>query len=62
MAENSEITQIRGETPDFESSKGGLEKIPLLPRSAWSSQLAYLKALLKAKQSLDKRERYFPSS
>ncbi|HAX77383.1 MAG TPA: hypothetical protein DCY88_16500 [Cyanobacteria bacterium UBA11372] len=29
----------------------------LLPRQAWSSQLAYLKAVLKAKQALDRREK-----
>ena len=30
---------------------------PLLPRQAWNSQLAYLKAVLKAKQALDRREK-----
>lgn len=29
---------------------------PLLPRNAWTSQIAYLKAILKAKQALDQRE------
>ncbi|QMS87912.1 hypothetical protein HUN01_10050 [Nostoc edaphicum CCNP1411] len=49
MAENSE------KTTDLDlSSSEDLEKIPLLPRSAWNSQLAYLKVLLKAKQVLDK--------
>ncbi|MFH7028988.1 MAG: hypothetical protein ACHBN1_27245 [Heteroscytonema crispum UTEX LB 1556] len=57
MAENSEIAKIQEETTDVESSKDGLEKIPVLPRSAWNSQLGYLKAVLKAKQALDKRER-----
>jgi hypothetical protein len=28
----------------------------LLPRSAWHSQVAYLKTVLKAKQRLDQRE------
>jgi hypothetical protein len=54
MTENSGIAEILGEASDFESSKDELEKIPLLPRSAWNSQLAYLKAVLKAKQVLDK--------
>jgi hypothetical protein len=49
MAENSE------KTTDIESSPSeNLDKIPLLPRSAWNSQLTYLKMLLKAKQVLDK--------
>ncbi len=32
-------------------------QISLLPRSAWSSELAFLKAMLKAKQALDRREK-----
>ena len=32
-------------------------QIPILPRSAWSSELAFLKAMLKAKQALDKKEK-----
>jgi hypothetical protein len=49
MAENSD------KKTDVESLKSEeLEKIPLLPRSAWNSQLTYLKVLLKAKQILDK--------
>ncbi len=47
MAENSKIAELREETTKAESS-------PLLPRSAWNSQLTYLKVLLKAKQALDK--------
>lgn len=39
---------MQDKTTDFES-------FPLLPRSAWNSQLTYLKVLLKAKQALDKR-------
>jgi hypothetical protein len=31
----------------------------LLPRSAWSRQLTYLKVLFKAKQALDRAERSF---
>jgi hypothetical protein len=29
------------------------QKIPLLPRTAWKSEIAYLKAILKAKIALD---------
>jgi hypothetical protein len=29
----------------------------LLPRQAWQSQIAYLKAILKAKQALDRIEK-----
>ncbi|MBN4000527.1 hypothetical protein [Nostoc sp. LPT] len=55
MAENSEITTISENKTDLKSSPSQeLEKIPLLPRSAWNSQLSYLKVLLKAKQALDK--------
>lgn len=55
MVENSEITTISAKKTDLESSPSEeLEKIPLLPRSAWNSQLTYLKVLLKAKQVLDK--------
>jgi hypothetical protein len=34
-------------------------QIPILPRSAWSSELAFLKAMLKAKQALDKKHKPF---
>ncbi|MCC5615174.1 hypothetical protein LC605_08815 [Nostoc sp. CHAB 5836] len=54
MAENSENTTIPEKKADIESSSSEeLEKIPLLPRSAWNSQITYLKVLLKAKQVLD---------
>ena len=33
--------------------------ITILPRRAWSSELAFLKAMLKAKQALDKKEKLF---
>ncbi len=56
MAENSEIVKIQEEKTGVESSKDELNKIPLLPRSAWNRQLSYLKELFKAKQALDKRE------
>jgi hypothetical protein len=48
MTENSQKTDLDS------SSSEDLDKIPLLPRSAWNSQLSYLKVLLKAKQVLDK--------
>ncbi|MDZ7964435.1 MAG: hypothetical protein RM368_05605 [Nostoc sp. DedSLP03] len=55
MAENSEINTISEKKTDLKSSPSEeLEKIPLLPRSAWNSQLTYFKVLLKAKQTLDK--------
>ncbi|MGF1935080.1 MAG: hypothetical protein RM347_011850 [Nostoc sp. ChiQUE02] len=55
MAENSQITTVSEKTTDLELSPSEeLKKIPLLPRSAWNSQLTYLKVLLKAKQVLDK--------
>jgi len=34
-------------------------QISILPRSAWNSELAFLKPLLKTKQALDKREKAF---
>lgn len=36
--------------------------VPILYRSAWNSELAFLKAMLKAKQALDKREKLFEKS
>ncbi|MEH2247727.1 hypothetical protein [Nostoc sp.] len=54
MAENSEITTISAKKTDLESSPSEELEKPLLPRSAWNSQLTYLKVLLKAKQVLDK--------
>jgi hypothetical protein len=57
MTENSEIVEIEGKATDSNSSQVATEKMPLLPRSAWNSQLGYLKALLKAKQALDKSQR-----
>ncbi|MEH2181857.1 hypothetical protein [Nostoc sp.] len=57
MAENSEIITISKNKTNLELESlpsQEVEKIPLLPRSAWNSQLSYLKVLLKAKQVLDK--------
>jgi hypothetical protein len=49
MAENSKIPERQGEATKVDDSI-------LLPRSAWHSQLTYLKVLLQAKQALDKRQ------
>ena len=57
MAENSQIAELQRETTSVESSKTLSATIPLLPRSAWNSQVTYLKVLLKAKQALDKSGR-----
>ncbi|QFS51376.1 hypothetical protein [Nostoc sphaeroides] len=55
IAENSENTTIPEKKADIESAPSEeLEEISLLPRSAWNSQITYLKVLLKAKQVLDK--------
>lgn len=35
------------------------EALPLLPRSAWSSDVTRLKILFKVKQALDREERVF---
>jgi hypothetical protein len=32
------------------------EETPLLPRQTWNNQLAFLKAILKAKQALERAE------
>ncbi|MCU0532348.1 MAG: hypothetical protein MUD14_00350 [Hydrococcus sp. Prado102] len=55
---NSAILPTSVQTRNFAS----LQRIPtspspLLPRQAWRSQLAYLKAILKAKQALDRSEK-----
>ena len=44
MAENSNSLNDKSQTS-------------ILPRTAWQSELAFLKAMLKAKQALDKREK-----
>ncbi len=49
---NTTDTQARIDS--FEPSKDEFENHPILPRVAWSSQLAFLKAILRAKQALDK--------
>lgn len=41
-----------------EESQGQLDSLPpLLPRSAWNNQLAYLKFIFKAKRALDRIEK-----
>ncbi|NJM56839.1 MAG: hypothetical protein HC857_04490 [Synechococcales cyanobacterium RU_4_20] len=35
------------------------EPLPLLPRSAWNSEVTRLKLLFKAKQALDREEQAF---
>lgn len=37
-----------------DSTKGQLDTPPLLPRLAWKSELAYLKAIFRAKQAIDR--------
>ncbi len=53
MTENSNIAKLSNATSNLELSKDELQH-PLLPRSAWKSQLTHLKVLLKAKQTLEK--------
>jgi hypothetical protein len=45
--------------PEIETSDRSSDTSPepLLPRSAWNSQLAYLKAMFRAKKALDRIER-----
>jgi hypothetical protein len=52
MPEDAEFTTSNNKST--KSSTDNLEKVYLLPRSAWNSQLTHLKLLLKAKQALDK--------
>ena len=53
MVKNSQITEQE------EKIIAEVKSLPLLPRSAWNSQVTYLKVLLKAKQALDKNARNF---
>ena len=41
--------------PDFQTHKDS--QAPLLPRSAWNNQLAYLKVVFRAKKALDSIEK-----
>lgn len=46
------------ENPTVTDSKTQVtSRAPLLPRSAWNSHLAYLKAVFKAKKALDRIEK-----
>jgi hypothetical protein len=45
------------EALDSREQDDQLNTQPLLPRNAWTSQVSYLKAVLKAKQVLDQREK-----
>lgn len=45
----------------FPSAKDEQEELTILPRAAWNSQIAYLKAIMKAKQALDRTEKEFKS-
>ncbi|WNZ21389.1 hypothetical protein HJG54_14370 [Leptolyngbya sp. NK1-12] len=47
-------------TNDLDRPETAVEDSPILPRSAWSSQLAQLRILLKAKQVLD--QLYYPGN
>lgn len=44
-------------TPENFNSFNDKSQSPSLPRSAWKSELAFFKVILKAKQALDKREK-----
>lgn len=46
-----------GENSESNSTQERIEEQYILPRLAWNSQLAYLKAVLKAKQALDQIEK-----
>ncbi|MBD2243793.1 hypothetical protein [Nostoc sp. FACHB-888] len=43
-------------TDDFESLNVSDVRSPILPRSGWQNRRAFLKVLVKAKQSLDMAE------
>lgn len=51
MAETRVLSSVKTQFSD--NLQDNSENIPLLPRSAWKSQITYLKVLLKAKQVLD---------
>lgn len=51
MAETRVLSSVKKQFSD--NLQDNSENIPLLPRSAWKSQITYLKVLLKAKQVLD---------
>lgn len=45
------------ENSESNSTQERVEEPYILPRLAWNSQLAYLKAVLKAKKALDRIEK-----
>ncbi|BAY29958.1 hypothetical protein NIES2107_18020 [Nostoc carneum NIES-2107] len=55
MVKNSEKITIQEAAIGEELLTDDLQNIHLLPRSAWPSQITYLKTLLKTKQTLDRR-------
>ncbi|MBD2165326.1 hypothetical protein H6G04_13060 [Calothrix membranacea FACHB-236] len=55
MAENSENITIKEAASSENLLTDEMQNIHLLPRSAWHSQVTYLKTLLKTKQTLDRR-------
>jgi len=52
MNDNSRLQENQEENQAEENSVS-----PLLPRSPWKSQVAYLKALFRAKKALDRIEK-----
>lgn len=57
-AQEAELVS-QAKTTGFESAKDGVGEPPILPRQAWNSEITFLKVLLKAKQALDQREKYY---
>lgn len=54
MAENSDNITIKEAASSEELLTDEMQNLHLLPRSAWHSQITYLKTLLKTKQILDR--------
>jgi hypothetical protein len=53
LAEQNSLTH-----PDFITMNENINRPePILPRSAWESQIAYLRAVFRAKKALDEIER-----
>ncbi|MFY7931158.1 MAG: hypothetical protein ACOVO7_00680, partial [Microcystis aeruginosa] len=53
----SAIAKGRGFRPIFSMNENPNPIPPILPRSAWESQIAYLRAVFRAKKALDEIER-----
>jgi hypothetical protein len=67
LVKNDKVMAEHIKTESFSTDSNLLETVaptpsPLLPRSAWKSQLARTRALLKAKQALDREELQFDFS